>query len=251
MDATTQPSSLAKKLAAIVMETTAVQKRGHNDFHDYDYATAADVLDAVRTGLASRHIAIIPRITGTDVVVKERQGKSPEYITTVKQTLAILDGETGEVLEVPWAGCGQDPGDKGLYKALTGGYKYFLLQLFMIPTGDDPERDRPRKAGKQDAGERSLAGPASGDAAAVLMLAAELSELTKVPAAKLISEASSFPDKKDPGKTVPGFSDPREKKAADRPAWITRTKDSLSKRLAQVRQANAEPGVAEGAAALA
>ncbi len=32
-------------------------------------------------------------------------------------------------------------GDKGIYKAMTGGLKYALLSLFLIPTTDDPERD--------------------------------------------------------------------------------------------------------------
>lgn len=143
----TSKSTLASKLAQIVMETHHVEKRGRNDFHKYDYVTESDVLDAVRKGLATRNVVIVPRITGSTVVEKERQGKASEYITTVQMTFAIIDGDSGETLECPWIGCGQDAGDKGPYKALTGGYKYFLLKLFMIPTGDDPEReDGPRKA---------------------------------------------------------------------------------------------------------
>ena len=141
--------SLATKLAEIVTETHHVAKRGRNDFHKYDYVTESDVLDAVRHGLASRRIVIIPRITGSTVVEKERQGKASEYITTVQMTFAIIDGDSAEVLECPWIGCGQDAGDKGPYKALTGGYKYFLLKLFMIPTGDDPEREEARREPKK------------------------------------------------------------------------------------------------------
>ncbi len=41
------------------------------------------------------------------------------------------------------AGEGLDQnGDKGTYKAITGATKYFLLKLFLIPTGDDPETDK-------------------------------------------------------------------------------------------------------------
>lgn len=41
-----------------------------------------------------------------------------------------------------WVGVGADiGGDKGIYKAYTGGLKYALLSLFLIPTTDDPERD--------------------------------------------------------------------------------------------------------------
>jgi hypothetical protein len=38
-------------------------------------------------------------------------------------------------------GEGQDAGDKGPYKAMTGAQKYALMKTFMIPTGDDPEAD--------------------------------------------------------------------------------------------------------------
>src|SRR5262249_36903978 len=33
-----------------------------------------------------------------------------------------------------------DAGDKAAPKALTGAYKYFLRQTFLIETGDDPDR---------------------------------------------------------------------------------------------------------------
>jgi hypothetical protein len=39
-----------------------------------------------------------------------------------------------------WRGSGQDEGEKGLYQAYTGGLKYFLLDLFLLPTFDDPEK---------------------------------------------------------------------------------------------------------------
>jgi hypothetical protein len=56
-------------------------------------------------------------------------------------TFSLLDGESGERLDFPWVGAGTDKGDKGIYKALTGGAKYFLLKMFLIATGDDPERE--------------------------------------------------------------------------------------------------------------
>lgn len=40
-----------------------------------------------------------------------------------------------------WAGYGDDAGDKGIYKAITGGVKYMLMKTFQISTGDDPEGD--------------------------------------------------------------------------------------------------------------
>lgn len=240
MDDTQKASPLVKKLAEIIHETTRVEKRGHNDFHNYDYATAADVLDAVRKGLASRHIVIVPRITAVDVKEKAREGKSPQFITTTQQTYAIMDGESGEVLEVPWYGCGEDSGDKGIYKALTGGNKYFLLQLFMIPTGDDPERDRPRKGVQQSA---ATAAPVSADAAAIAVIAAELQQFVGSTPEKLIRDASWFKD--DKGKER-FFTDPTKVASAK---WLAKVKDKLQGELTK-QQALREPGVEEAAAAL-
>jgi hypothetical protein len=53
----------------------------------------------------------------------------------------FIDGETGEELVFHSEGEGQDAGDKGIYKAITGAQKYALMKAFMIPTGDDPEAD--------------------------------------------------------------------------------------------------------------
>jgi hypothetical protein len=36
-------------------------------------------------------------------------------------------------------GDGADKTDKGIYKALTGAYKYMLMQVFGVIAGDDPE----------------------------------------------------------------------------------------------------------------
>jgi hypothetical protein len=42
---------------------------------------------------------------------------------------------------VPSLGAGTDSGDKAPYKAMTGASKYAELLSFLIPTGDDPEKD--------------------------------------------------------------------------------------------------------------
>ena len=53
----------------------------------------------------------------------------------------FIDGETGEEITFKMSGSGQDAGDKGIFKAISGAQKYALMKAFMIPTGDDPEQD--------------------------------------------------------------------------------------------------------------
>lgn len=155
----TGKAALVKKLAEVMAKIKHVAKRGRNEFHNYDYATEADIADAVREGLSEAGIMIIPNVTHhewREVTVKS--GKQAVALLTVEYT--ITDGSSEIVFKM--VGEGQDSGDKCTYKAITGATKYALLKLFLIPTGDDPERDHddksdPRKAKKEPA----KAGPES------------------------------------------------------------------------------------------
>jgi hypothetical protein len=129
-------ASLYRKLAEVTAEVGHVPKRGRNDFHKYDYVTEADLLDAVRAKLADRHVAVIPSLHE----IRERE-TDRSIVTTATVTFTFVDGDTGAMHAAQWAGQGDDPADKGLYKAYTGAMKYFVMKAFLIPTGDDPEAD--------------------------------------------------------------------------------------------------------------
>lgn len=134
--------ALFRKLAEVMGEIGYVEKRGRNDFHKYDYVTEADLVEAVRAKLAERHVALIPSVQAiSERPYKTDRGKE-SVVTTVTIAFAFVDGETGAMYRTEWAGQGDDPADKGLYKAYTGAVKYFLMKTFLIPTGDDPEGDR-------------------------------------------------------------------------------------------------------------
>lgn len=128
----TKPTGLHGKLAEVMAEVGRVPKRGRNEFHKYDYATEADIVDAVRGALSSRSVSLVPSV---------RQVIRDGTLTTALMAFQFTDGETGETATYEWAGTGDDKGDKGLYKAMTGALKYFLLKTFLLPTGDDPEAD--------------------------------------------------------------------------------------------------------------
>lgn len=138
----TEAKSLAGKLVEIMAEVETVAKRGKNEFHKYDYATESDISAAIRKHLIERKLLILPRVSKWATMDKPGDKGQLVYVDMV---FTIHDAESGEAMDFPWLGCGEDKGDKGLYKSYTGAEKYFLLKLFLIPTGDDPERDDPKK----------------------------------------------------------------------------------------------------------
>lgn len=141
--------SLYSKLAAVMSEIGYVEKRGRNEFHGYNYATEADLADAVRSKLAERNVMLIPSLTNVNErAIKTAKGKD-STLTTARISFTFCDGDSGQTHTADWAGAGDDPADKGLYKAMTGAAKYFLMKSFLIPTGDDPEHDsrRPEEVG--------------------------------------------------------------------------------------------------------
>lgn len=132
---------LIKKLAEVMAEIDRLPKSGFNTFHKYHYATEADVSEVVRNELAKRNVIMIPSVESCDYREHINRNNNVEYITTVKMEFTFIDGESGEQVKFTTYGEGQDAGDKGTYKAITGAQKYALMKLFMIPTYDDPEAD--------------------------------------------------------------------------------------------------------------
>lgn len=124
---------LIRKLAEVAGTVDRIPKRGHNAHFGYDYVTEADVADAVRKEFSERHLVMYPDVLSTELL----DGKF--CLLNIKWTL--VDGETGETLSYHIPGMGQDSGDKGPYKAITGSQKYAVMKLLQLSTGDDPERD--------------------------------------------------------------------------------------------------------------
>lgn len=134
--------NLTTKLVKVMNETKRVAKNGRNDFHKYDYVTEADILEAVRENLVNNNVFIF-----TSVVQTQKEGD----MTSVMTLHTLVDGDSGESMEVRGMGQGQDKGDKGSNKAITSAMKYMLMKMFLIPTGDDVEAS--------DADGKSTGGP--------------------------------------------------------------------------------------------
>lgn len=141
------PTTLAGKLLDAVREVDHVDKDGFNKFHGYHYTSAEAVYRALREPLLSRGLLLLPSAVeltqNTERVVDGKTGEVSDGSTSslVELVITIKDVASGEAVEFRWFGEGRDNGDKGPYKAFTGGLKTFLRHLFMLPADDDPEAD--------------------------------------------------------------------------------------------------------------
>lgn len=120
----------------IIGEMGVIPKRGWNDHHKYWFTTDADLNAFVGPLFSKYHLVVIPS-AGTP----ERFDTAGKLIVTrVPLTIDVINADSpDDRFTVQWAGEGGDTGDKGLYKAYTGGLKYFYMKLLQVATGDDPE----------------------------------------------------------------------------------------------------------------
>ncbi len=132
-------AALYAKMAAILGELERVPKRGTNSYYGYKYATESDLLDELRPAMARHRVAFFLSIDGAERI--DMKGARGGDVTRVYVTATFACGDTGETITVKWWGDGQDAGDKGLYKALTGAVKYLMMKVFLISTGDDPDAE--------------------------------------------------------------------------------------------------------------
>ena len=136
--------TLVAKLAEVMAAVKRIPKSGYNSFHDYHYATEADLADAMRDELAKRKVFIFPTVIDikrTPLDVESQKGVRHTQLTEIIVHWSFEDGESGEVRQITIPGVGEDNVDKGFYKAFTGSEKYMLMKAFLVPTYDDPERE--------------------------------------------------------------------------------------------------------------
>jgi hypothetical protein len=158
MSASTEQNELAAALAEAQAEMKGVRKSGHNSHDGYGYAKLEDVVKASTPILAKHGISVLTSVT--DVASLEtRQTKSGGNIYPVRvKGVTVIMHKSGQWRECLCWGDGEDRGDKGIYKAITGMRKYGLSAALNLATTDNPEDGNPRD-GEDDGGEQQQSGP--------------------------------------------------------------------------------------------
>lgn len=134
-------NKIHSKLSEILKAVGYIEKTGTNASQGYKYVQAAAVADKIRDEFAKRSLTMLP--SNIDVTESGLTPSGKQALVTLRVTWQITDGETGEFVTFQSVGSGSDSTDKAVYKAMTGALKYALLLGFLIPTGDDPENEKP------------------------------------------------------------------------------------------------------------
>lgn len=130
------------EVSALPKRTVSVSMRSGGSY-TYDYIEESTLMEKIRPLLAEEGVAVF-----YSDEIKAISGN----LATVRITLTLIDGDSGERFEMFAEGVGTDMGDKHVNKAKTAAVRYLLWKWFLVPSDIDPEReniereDRPPKA---------------------------------------------------------------------------------------------------------
>lgn len=134
--------NILKKLLAISKEVETMPKDGHNDFQNYNYLSETQVSLKMRELLNKHGVVFLHSTKQLDLKEWKNAKDAQKFLTVIEINYQFIDVESAEILQGTEIGHGEDSGDKGVYKAITGAIKYIFMKTFLIPTGDDPENDK-------------------------------------------------------------------------------------------------------------
>lgn len=123
-----------------------LEKKGENKYDNYKYFTEAQYKDVANKLLSNAGLEL--KVTEKEYFKYSMQNSKTPIGRIVTMVFTLTDMETGFYEESIIRGEGLDRGDKAGYKAYTGAIKYYLANTFLIPTGDDPEKESPNSDDK-------------------------------------------------------------------------------------------------------
>lgn len=122
-----------------VMGSFPWEKDGINRYQSYKYITEKQYKQNFKKAL--QQAGLLWKMETLEYqLVPEISDKMHLVICKFKGT--IFDPETDEKEEYIFYGSGADNGDKALYKAITGGHKFFLASNFNVAEDMEPEDDK-------------------------------------------------------------------------------------------------------------
>lgn len=135
-------AKVAKKVLSVMKRVDYLQKDGKVAYGNtrYNYLSEEKITSEIRKGMAEAGLVIFPMkmevVSENEVPTKSGKARLLNIVVNYR----IQDTESDDFIDIQALGEGMDNGDKTVYKAMTGAFKYAQRQTFMIPTGDDPDQ---------------------------------------------------------------------------------------------------------------
>ena len=126
--------NIYEKINKIMADTPYIYKDGKIEFGNTKYraVTEENVLSMLRPKMIEQGLVMYP-------VTLEATKEGT--LTTANMVFKVVNAENPEeYILVASGGQGADSQDKGIGKAITYANKYALLKMFLVPTGDDPDK---------------------------------------------------------------------------------------------------------------
>ena len=144
--------TLTSKLLEVSKAIKYLSKDKTNKMQGYSYLSEAKIKETIKKAFEDSGIIFNYSTESVrEYEVSPTSKGTKQFCTIANGKYSFIDVDSDHELNGTWFGSGTDTGDKGLYKAITGGIKYVLNTNFLIPTGDDPEKDDENGNGKATA----------------------------------------------------------------------------------------------------
>lgn len=144
--------TIFESIPAIITDIEAIQKtKKEGSVIKYAYRGIDEFMNALNPLLAKHCVTITPDIlkNDRDVYSNANGTRMTNVVMHIKYTLTAKDGSStsGTVI-----GEAFDSGDKASNKAMSIALKYFIMQVFMVPTEDidDPDDHDPSELKKEE-----------------------------------------------------------------------------------------------------
>lgn len=135
--------NIFEKISEVMKRIEYLTKDDKVEFNNIKYKAISEekVTTTVRKALIEVGIVIVPVVqdcTITELIRTEKNVNQRADVHTKYRIQNIEDPK--DYIEVESHGSGVDTQDKAVGKAMTYAYKYMLLRVFAIPTGEDPDK---------------------------------------------------------------------------------------------------------------
>lgn len=113
----------------------------------YEYLGEAELNESIRPLLDKHGILVVPisdngnYVDTQKVVVEVNGSQKVSYMTTMQQAYLVAEKKEGQYMIIVSTGSGQDSGDKGANKAVTGCIKNVFKALGLIPSPKKEDND--------------------------------------------------------------------------------------------------------------